>query len=245
MVTTGTKHALMCGNMTMAWCKWNHHAIANHNWSKWKTHWMDAFAEMRDINHMTLGKAAFGANAAEEEHQARQITTLLSNLANALVQKNIMINNLVVSNAQLAQALQELQAAMVRMFPTGQPHPTPYQAPASCQPPAWVPYPPEAAAPPAALPAPTQATRGPRPSYWGAVKPAWDKQGYCCHTDTKSRSSTQAQPAPSSAKATSPAPPAPTLWAEISSTRGTPSATAHHLQPQPEDEKQRTVLPLM
>jgi hypothetical protein len=37
MVTTGTKHALACGNMTMAWCKWNHCAIANHTWSNWKT----------------------------------------------------------------------------------------------------------------------------------------------------------------------------------------------------------------
>ncbi len=68
---------------------------------------------------------------------------------------------------------------MVCMFPAGQPHPTPYQAPASYQPQAWVPNQLEAAAPSAALPAPTQATRGPRPSCWGAVKPAWDKQGYC------------------------------------------------------------------
>ncbi len=67
MVTTGTKHAIACGNMTMAWCEWNHCAIANHAWSKWKTHWMAAFTEMRDINCMTADKAAFGANAAEEE----------------------------------------------------------------------------------------------------------------------------------------------------------------------------------
>jgi hypothetical protein len=32
MVTTGTNHALACGNMTMAWHKWNRHAIVNHTW---------------------------------------------------------------------------------------------------------------------------------------------------------------------------------------------------------------------
>jgi hypothetical protein len=107
MVTTGTKHALVCGNMTMAWCKWNHHTIANHTWSNWKTHWTAAFAEMHDINCMTAGEAAFDANAAKEEHQACQITMLLNNLANASIQKNVTINNLIASNAQLLQALQE------------------------------------------------------------------------------------------------------------------------------------------
>ena len=85
MVTTGTKHALVCGNMTMAWCKWNHHAIADHTWPNWKTHWMAAFAQIHNINRMTAGKATFGTNAAEEEHQARQITASLDNLANALI----------------------------------------------------------------------------------------------------------------------------------------------------------------
>jgi hypothetical protein len=139
---------------------------------------MATFTKMWDINCMMLGKAAFGTNTAEEEHQARQITMWLDNLANTSIQKNMMIHNLVASNAQLAQAIQEMQAAMVRMFPAGQFHPAPYHAPASYQPLAWVPNPPEAAAPPAAAPAPTHVTRGPHPSYWSIVKPAWDKQGY-------------------------------------------------------------------
>jgi hypothetical protein len=171
MVTTRAKHALVCGNMTMAWHKWNHCAIANHTWSKWKTHWTAAFAKMHDINRMTVGEAAFSTNAAEEEHQTRQITALLKNLTNALIQKNVTINNLVASNTQLVQDLQEMQAAMVHMVCAGQPHPTPYQAPTSYQPPAWVPNPPEAAAPPAASPAPTLVTRSPHPSHWGSVKP--------------------------------------------------------------------------
>ena len=36
---------------------------------------------MHDINRMMAGKAAFRANAAEEEHQAHQIAALLDNLA--------------------------------------------------------------------------------------------------------------------------------------------------------------------
>jgi hypothetical protein len=77
-----------------------------------KLHWTTAFAKMRDINCMTAGKSVFGANAMEEEQQARQITTLLDELANALIQKNGTINNLVASNAQLTKALLDMQAAV-------------------------------------------------------------------------------------------------------------------------------------
>ncbi len=130
MVTTKTKHALVCGNMTMAWREWNRQAITNHTWLNWKLNWTTAFAKMCDINPMMAGKAAFGANAAEEEQQACQITTLLDNLANASIQKqkNATIDNLVASNAQLAQALQDMWSAMVRIFPSGQAHPSLNQA---------------------------------------------------------------------------------------------------------------------
>jgi hypothetical protein len=84
---------------------------------------------MHNINCMTAGNATFGANAAEEEHQAHQITALLDNLAIMSIQKNSTIDNLVASNAQLAHALQDMQAAMVRMFPSSQVHPSPNQAP--------------------------------------------------------------------------------------------------------------------
>jgi hypothetical protein len=79
---------------------------------------------MRDINHMTASKAVYRANAAEEEHQAGQITTSLDNLANTLIQKKTAINNHVASNAQFVQALQDMQAAMVCMFPSGNVHPS-------------------------------------------------------------------------------------------------------------------------
>ncbi len=245
MVTTGTKHALTCGNMTMAWREWNHCTIADHTCFTWKTHWMSTFAKIGDINSMTSGNAAFGANAAEEEHQACQITESLDNLANVLIQKNVTIDNLVASNAQLAQALQEMQAAMVRMFPAGQPHPAPYQAPASYQPPAWVPNPLEAAAPPAALPVPTLATRGPHPTNWGAVKPAWDKQGYCWSHGYKVKVGHTSTPCSSRCKGhQSGATCANTMGGSIFN-QGYPFRYCARLQPRPDDAKQRIMLPLM
>jgi hypothetical protein len=65
MVTTRTKHALVCGNMTIAWRKLNRQPITNHTWTNWKLHWITAFAKTRDIIHITAGKSAFGANAPE------------------------------------------------------------------------------------------------------------------------------------------------------------------------------------
>jgi hypothetical protein len=38
MVTIATKHALACGNMTLAWREWKHCPILNHNWPNWKAH---------------------------------------------------------------------------------------------------------------------------------------------------------------------------------------------------------------
>ncbi len=55
MVTTGTKHALATGNMTLAWREWKHRPIADHTWPNWKAHWTGAFAKILSINHMMAG----------------------------------------------------------------------------------------------------------------------------------------------------------------------------------------------
>ncbi len=209
MVTTRTKHALTCGNMTMAWRKWTHQAIINHTWPNWKLHWMTAFAKMCNINRMTAGKAAFGANAAEEEHQARWITTSLNNLANASIQNNATIDNLVASNAQLMQALQNMQAAIVPMFPSGQVHPSPNQ------PPPWLPTPPEVAVPPATPPAPAPATMGHVQPTGAQSNQPGKSRATAGPTGIRSRSDAQAQPAPPGTWATSLAKPKPTLWSGV------------------------------
>ena len=170
MVTTGTKHALATGNMTLAWREWRRRPVADHTWTNWKTHWTAAFAEMRDINRMTAAETSFGANAAEEDAQGRQIATSLEHLANASIQKNATIDQLVATNAQLMQALESLQNSMSRMFVQGPP------ALPTITPRALTPWPAPTSAPPA--PTPT-GTSVPRPTHWGPTKPDWDKVGYC------------------------------------------------------------------
>jgi hypothetical protein len=128
---------------------------------------------MHNINRMTAGESAFGANAVEEEEQARQIALSFNNLANASIQKNSIIDSLVATNAQLTQALADMQIAMACMIPPGQA--LQYLGTA----PAWGPNPPPAAALPAAPAPPAVGVLSQRPSHWGIVKPNWDKVGYC------------------------------------------------------------------
>jgi hypothetical protein len=121
---------------------------------------------MRDINRMTAAESSFGANAAEEEAQGRQIATSLEHLANASIQKNATIDQLVATNAQLMQALESLQTSMSWMFTNGTPLP-------ALPPTASTPWSPPTSAPPAT------GVAGPRPAHWGQTKPDWDKLGYC------------------------------------------------------------------
>jgi hypothetical protein len=93
MVTAGTKHTLACGNMTLAWCEGKHCPPIGHIWPYWKAHWTAAFAEMHDINRMTAGNTAFGANQVDKLNQAQQTASSLDNLANTTIQKNTTIKN--------------------------------------------------------------------------------------------------------------------------------------------------------
>jgi hypothetical protein len=155
MVTTGTKHALACSNMMLAWHKWKRCPILDHNWLNWKAHWAAAFAEMRDINCMTAGEMMFGANQAAELKQVQQMASSLNNLANATIQKNTTIKNLVATNTTLTQAIADIQLSIAQMC-------------ATCGP----------TSPAPAAPAPlTEAFV--RPSHWSNTKPAWDKVRYC------------------------------------------------------------------
>jgi hypothetical protein len=91
MITTATKHALACGNMTLAWHKGKQCPVIDHTWPNWKAHWTAAFAKMRDINHMISGNITFRANQGAELKQAQQMASSLDNLANATIQKNTTI----------------------------------------------------------------------------------------------------------------------------------------------------------
>jgi hypothetical protein len=112
MVTTGTKYALACSNMSLAWREWKHHPILDHNWPNWKAHWTAAFAEMRDINQMTAGKTTFGVNQAAELEQSQQMASSLDNLTDATIQKNNTIKNLVTTNATLTKAIADIHLSI-------------------------------------------------------------------------------------------------------------------------------------
>ncbi len=109
MITTGTKHALACGNMTVAWREWKCCPPIDHTWPNWKAHWTASFAKMRNISGMTVGDTAFGANQAAKLKQVQQIAYSLKNLANAKIQKNTTMENLVATNAMLTKAITDIQ----------------------------------------------------------------------------------------------------------------------------------------
>ena len=82
----------------------------------------------------------------------------LDNLANASIQKNTTINNLVMTNTALSKAIQYIQCTLVTMMTNQTPTP--------------------------GTPAPPGQPTGERtrPPDWATVKPPWDKTGYCwCH----------------------------------------------------------------
>ncbi len=154
MVNTGTKHALVCGNMTLAWHKWKCCPPIDHTWSSWNAHWTAAFTKMRDINRMTAGDTAFGANQAAKLNQAQQMASSLDNLVNATIQKNTPIKNLVATSATLVKAIANIQLSIAPMRAVGVP-----------------------TAPAPTAPAPLKEARV-GPSHWSNTKPAWDKVKY-------------------------------------------------------------------
>jgi hypothetical protein len=116
MVTTGTKHALNCGNLTLAWQEWKLCPLLDLMWNNWKDHWTVAFAEMHDIIHMTSGNSTFANQAtAQEVVQAEEMAALLDNLANASIQKNDRIDKLVAMNQQQAKIIADLTEATAKL----------------------------------------------------------------------------------------------------------------------------------
>ena len=156
MVSTGTKAAINCGGMELAWREWKRRPLADQTWNNWKTHWTAAFAESRDITRMTAGDRAFANQAATDAEQAERMVSSLDNLANAAIQKNDTVDKLVAANERLAKALADANSALARLR-----------------------LPQSAGAPNVAAPPPA-ASGGPnRPAHWSKDKPAWDPTGYC------------------------------------------------------------------
>jgi hypothetical protein len=154
MITTGTKHTLAFGSMMLAWHKWKRCPLLDHIWPNWKSHWTAALPKMHGINHMTAGDTVFDSNQATKLKQAQQMASSLDNLANATIQKNTTIENLVATNAMLTKAIANIQLSIARMCATGIP-----------------------TSPAPTAPTPMTEARV-RPSHWSNTKPPWDKVGY-------------------------------------------------------------------
>jgi hypothetical protein len=151
MVLTGTKAAINCGGMELAWRKWRRPPIINQMWNNWKVHWTAAFAESRDITCMTVGDQAFANQAATNAEQIACMVKSLDNLANVAIQKNITVEKLVVVNKRLVKALADVNAAI-----------------------AWLCLPNMPALPTTS----TNNKNKPRPSHKATVKPNWDPNGF-------------------------------------------------------------------
>eukprot|EP00804_Cyclotella_cryptica_P023861 CCRYP_018685-RA/>CCRYP_018685-RA protein AED:0.12 eAED:-0.15 QI:0/-1/0/1/-1/0/1/0/255 len=111
MVTTGTKHAVNCGDYHQAWREWRRTHPANQIWANWKTHWTRALQENRDIQRITGGGGGFAGNAMEDDI-ANQLVTGLDNLANAAVQKNETVKKLITMNQQQDQVIVSLTKSL-------------------------------------------------------------------------------------------------------------------------------------
>jgi hypothetical protein len=86
-----------------------------HTWPNWKAHWTATFAKMGDINCMTASNTVFGANQAAKLDQAQQMASSLNNLANATIQNNTTIKNLVATNTTLTKAITVIQLSIAQM----------------------------------------------------------------------------------------------------------------------------------
>jgi hypothetical protein len=152
MVSTGTKAAITCGGMELAWREWKRQPIINQTWNNWKMHWTVAFTETCNINQMTASNRPFAYQAATKAEQASRMVRSLNNLANAAIQKNDTVEKLVAANKCLAKALANANAAIACL----------------CLPNT-----------PAAPATPSGTDNRPRPSNWLTIKPYWANNGYC------------------------------------------------------------------
>jgi hypothetical protein len=215
MITTGTKHSIVCSIMMLAWREWKHHPLPDHTWPNWKSNWTAAFAEMHNINWVMAGNTAFGANQAAELKQVQQMASSLDNLAKATTQKNTTIENLVAINTMLTKAIADIQISIAPMCAA--------KVPTSHAP-----------------TAPAQLMKAHVcPSHWSTPNQLGTKLGTAGHMATRSRLVTAAPPTHCTRLAISPAQPGQTSWVAARRTPDTPPP----LHPSPDGVHQQTFIP--
>eukprot|EP00804_Cyclotella_cryptica_P013542 CCRYP_021092-RA/>CCRYP_021092-RA protein AED:0.43 eAED:0.43 QI:0/-1/0/1/-1/1/1/0/203 len=108
MVTTGTKHAIQCGDFTDTLKEWARLPKADKTWLDWKNHWTRAFKVNRDIQRLTGCTFCHHANSAVEDDLSLKMVSCFDNLASATVQKNDNVKKLVTTNKQLTETIHKL-----------------------------------------------------------------------------------------------------------------------------------------
>ena len=102
MVTTGKKHAVASGGVEDAWKVWMRSPAATKTWPNWKTHWTEAFIKKRELIRLTGNSFNLMANQDQEEAaMGDKMVNALENLANAAVQRNDTVEQLVATNKTL------------------------------------------------------------------------------------------------------------------------------------------------
>jgi hypothetical protein len=115
MVTTGTKHAIQCGDFTDAWKEWNRRPDAKKTWPTWKTHWTRAFHENRDIQGLTGSTFRHQAHSTVEDELSENFLLSHENLDNTAIQKNNMVKKLVITNNLLTVTNQKLTKHVTKL----------------------------------------------------------------------------------------------------------------------------------
>lgn len=100
-----------CGMYNDEVKEWRQKDPANQTWPNLKTHFSNAYFEMKEDNDMGMKAPGFhAANVAErqEEHQAL-VADALNNLANVVTADSKAFSDLTEANASLAKQLKEAQ----------------------------------------------------------------------------------------------------------------------------------------
>lgn len=113
MVSTGTKHAVATGGMDEAWKIWKRVPMAGRTWAAWKVHWTAAFQEKRELIKLT--GTAFNGMANQATDQSIDYVGALDNLANAALQKNETVEQLVRTNSILTKTNESMQAEIKKL----------------------------------------------------------------------------------------------------------------------------------
>ena len=103
MVETGVTHAVATGVIWEAYHDWKHMPKVEPNWNRWKSHFNDAFNELKELNAITTYSLGYGMHNINECNFASNVTAANDNLASAAISKMDATKLILQSNKYLAE----------------------------------------------------------------------------------------------------------------------------------------------